>query len=265
MKIAFLSDLHLDFVPKNGIEKLAKSLVDGDYDIALITGDIATASSIFLVLPLIAEIFKNPIYFVKGNHDFWNSSIKQANSCAMEFSLRENQTCKWIQGAGPVVLSENTILCGNDGFYDGRCGSFFSSNFLLNDSDRITELKECRDREQLYILLNKLGDDCAIYIRELVPKVKNYKNIIFMMHAPPFAEVSLFNNGPSPYYSLPFFACKAAGEALLDLKEIYSEKKIICLAGHSHTAATLHIDNLHVYVAEATYGDPKIFSSFVID
>jgi len=70
----------------------------------------------------------------------------------MEFSFKGNQTCKWIQGAGPVVLSEIQFYAEMMGFMTGDVEVSFLSNFLLNDSDRITELRNAGTENSLLFI-----------------------------------------------------------------------------------------------------------------
>lgn len=258
MKLAFLSDIHLDFVIKSDIEKLAYDM--SDCDAAVITGDIATSSSLFITLNILADNFKKPIYFLCGNHDFYKSSFKEVEQATIKYS-DSNKYCKWLQHIGIVELTPNTCLLGADGWYDLRLGDYWNSNFGLTDFAVIKDLIGL-SKEERYKVCSKRGDDCADYIRDVLPEAaKKYKNIIFATHVPPFQGASLYKGRPSPQYSLPYFSNKAAGMALLDIAEWFPDRKFLVICGHSHFAADYQIKNITVKVAGAEYYEPKVYAT----
>ncbi|MBC8503965.1 MAG: metallophosphoesterase [Anaerolineales bacterium] len=76
-RISWLTDIHLEFLGTDEalefIDKTAASVPD----IVLIGGDAGTARNLEFFLSAFDEQMRCPIYFVLGNHDFYNGSIKQ--------------------------------------------------------------------------------------------------------------------------------------------------------------------------------------------
>ncbi len=270
MKLAWLSDLHLDFVSEEKITNLGAKINKTDCEGVIITGDIATAKSISIVLDLLEETIKKPIYFVLGNHDYYFGSFEDVRS-RMSIRSEHSAFAKWVQDGKIIELTSNSCLIGHEGWYDVRFGNFLfgwynGGTFDLNDFNLIEDVKYTLGREAKGRLFSRLADLSAEYIKEIFEKAaENYKNIIILTHVPPFAQISLYNGQPSPSHSIPFFASKVMGETLLDLKEKFADKNIIVFCGHSHEPAELHIDNLHVYVAGAEYGNPEIYTTVSIE
>lgn len=260
MKLAFLSDVHLNFVSKAEIEALARDMCD--CDVAVIAGDIAESKSLHSILNIIGFVYKKPLYYVHGNHDYYKSSIAEVKKISLAYTNMSGDNCKWLEAVGIVELTKKTCLLGCDGFYDARLGDFFNSDFELNDFRFIEEIVKCKSKKGLYSLLNKLGDESAKFILENVSKAATkYKNIIFVTHVPPFQGASLYNGNPAPKDSLPFFSNKAAGEALLDVAEKFPNNNFAVLTGHSHFSAYYKIRNISVYTADAQYYNPNIYAT----
>ncbi len=256
MRIAWCSDLHLNFLGKDQVVSFANKLLENDSDIVVITGDIAEGPSLNAILDLL-DVGKT-IWFVLGNHDFYRSNFADVRA-----SVRNRSSVRWLQEAGIVELTPTTCLIGHDSFYDARHGNPFLG-FDLNDFDLIEDLKFAQ-RGMLITKLNRLGDECANFIRDTARKAASaYSNIFIAVHVPPFAGCSKFGTEPSPTHSLPFFSCKALGEVLLDLKEEFPNHNITVLCGHTHFAAELHIDNLHIRVAHAEYYQPEIYDMIIV-
>jgi len=79
MKIAWLSDLHLNFVGRIEIDKLCESIRLSGAGIVLITGDIATAENLCRYLDYLSDVIRKRIFFVLGNHDYYHSAIAKVN------------------------------------------------------------------------------------------------------------------------------------------------------------------------------------------
>lgn len=261
MKIAFLADLHLNFVGKFVIDKLIKEM--SVCDMAVIAGDISEAPSLQQVLDYLAAGFNKPIYFVNGNHDYFNGSFAEVDKRCWERNNEPNQLAKWLTPLGIVELTKDTCLIGHEGWYDCRNGDFFGSNMELNDFHLIYDLKIHCGKYNLFSLCNKLGDESAAYIDEMFPKASaKYKNIVFATHVPPFIEASLYLGQPASQASLPFFSNKAAGDAIRRFAKANPNTNVAILCGHSHDKAFYKFDNVSTYVVGAKYYEPAVYGVF---
>ncbi|MGO9261086.1 MAG: metallophosphoesterase family protein [Bryobacteraceae bacterium] len=75
MRIAWLTDIHLNFVSPHDRAGWYANLAGQKLDALLVGGDIGEADSVARFLTEIESALGVPIYFVLGNHDFYRSSI----------------------------------------------------------------------------------------------------------------------------------------------------------------------------------------------
>jgi predicted MPP superfamily phosphohydrolase len=74
-RLAWLTDLHLNFVEDGQIDELAEEIRETDPAGLLIGGDLGEASSWESYLHRLDELLAIPIYFVLGNHDYYGGSL----------------------------------------------------------------------------------------------------------------------------------------------------------------------------------------------
>ena len=79
-RIVWLTDLHLNFLQYDDMEKFISRVVAARPDAVLLGGNIAEASDLFKYLRQMARALQLPIYFVLGNHDYYFSSIEKVRS-----------------------------------------------------------------------------------------------------------------------------------------------------------------------------------------
>ena len=80
MKACWLTDIHLNFLTPEEIYSFFKKIDESHPDIILIGGDTGEAYSIIRYLQMFEEHFDIPIYFVLGNHDYYQGSISKVNN-----------------------------------------------------------------------------------------------------------------------------------------------------------------------------------------
>jgi predicted MPP superfamily phosphohydrolase len=74
-KIAWLTDIHLNFVDSETRKKFYKNIDQTECEAILITGDIAEAPSVCDILKEFSEHTNKKIYFVLGNHDYYSGTV----------------------------------------------------------------------------------------------------------------------------------------------------------------------------------------------
>jgi hypothetical protein len=173
--------------------------------------------------------------------------------------LGRGGAARWLPAAGVVSLSPTTALLGHDGWGDARCGDYWGSSVLLNDFRFIEELAWL-DRATLFPRLRALGDEAARYFaRQLPAALERHERAIVVTHVPPFAEAAWHDGGMSDAEWLPYFACGAAGEALLEVMTARPDREALVLCGHTHGAGELQpLPNLRVLTGGAEYGAPRL-------
>ncbi len=264
MRLAWLTDIHLNFVPLAGRIKFYAAIRNEKPDAILLGGDIGESDTL---VPYLAEMEREldlPIYLVLGNHDFYRGSIavmrnQVATECARSSRLN------WLPLAGIVPINSNTALIGHDCWADGRLGDFFTSDVRLNDYQHIRELTGLT-KQACFEQLNALGDEAAAYLRMRATEVlASGRDVLILTHVPPFREACWHEGGISDDNWLPHFTCKAVGDALVALMREHPNRTMTVLCGHTHSAGTAKIlPNLVVYTGGADYGAPRVQAVFTL-
>ena len=138
MRLAWLTDIHLNFVDAIRLDELFASVRDRA-DAVAISGDIAESRDVCHYLRTIEEIVQKPIYFVLGNHDFYRGSIPQVRRMVAGLAS-ESEYLKYLTAMQVAELTPTTAIIGHDGWADGRLGDFRRSNVILSDHTLIAEI-----------------------------------------------------------------------------------------------------------------------------
>jgi len=258
MKLVWLTDIHLEFLPPGLARAFLAGVASEKPDAVLITGDISTSRGLEYHLGMLADSLRCPVYFELGNHDFYRGSFAEGEALVKK-ACTEYPNLIHL-GSGEIVqLSERTALVGHRGWADGRAGAGNRSTVRLNDHVLIDDLTNLFANE-LFALLNKLGDESAEYITQIGAKALEVaQTLVIATHVPPFVEASLYDGRPSEPDFGPHFVNVALGHALLALAESHPGHDFVVLCGHTHHAANYSpLENLTVKVAAARYNAPSI-------
>jgi 3',5'-cyclic AMP phosphodiesterase CpdA len=257
-RLAWLTDIHLNFVPLEGVVALYEEIRDAKPDAVIISGDIGEAHNLEGYLLALEKNVHVPIYFVLGNHDFYRGSISAVRANVSYLTSRSNYL-RWLPLAGVVELTSKTSLIGHDGWGDARLGNYAQSPICLNDFFLIRELAWL-DTGQRTTRLRELGDEAAAYLTDVLPKAcERSQHVILATHVPPFREAAWYDGRPSDDDWLPFFCCKAVGDVLVKVMQSRPGCRLTVLCGHTHGSGTATIlPNLQVHTGGAKYGAPKI-------
>ncbi|MBV8880161.1 MAG: metallophosphoesterase [Planctomycetaceae bacterium] len=258
MKLAWATDIHLDFLDADRVDAFHGLLEASGADAFLIGGDIAKAGSVERHLRALEERLLRPVYFVLGNHDFYVGSIDKVRA-AMRTRTARSKLLKWMPAAGVVRLTPTTALVGHDGWGDARLGNVDGTPVRLNDFVMIEELSGL-SREKRNERLRALGDEAAEYVRKVLPPaLERFPEVVFLTHVPPFRESCWHEGRISDDDWLPYFTCKAVGDALLELMRARPDRRLTVLCGHTHGAGSVELlPNLTVLTGGADYGAPRI-------
>ncbi len=253
MRIAWCTDIHLDHLSEKGRVRFAESLRDSTCDAVILTGDLSHAPVIRSHLAELALSLARPIWFVLGNHDFYEGSIEGVRRDVRELALRD-PWLRYLPDAGAVPLDADTVLVGCDGFGDGRLGRVIETPIVLNDHLLIRELAGL-PRSVLAARLAALGDQEATALSGLLAKTTDARRVIVATHVPPFRESTWHEGAPSNDDWLPFFSCKAVGDVLRDHAEWHPQQSVVVLCGHTHSPGVAEMaPNLVVHTGAADYG-----------
>ena len=265
MTLAWLTDIHVNFLSPEKREVFCDELCDSEADAFLITGDISEAPTLELHLMELADGVRRPLYFVLGNHDFYRGSIPGVRS-AIAARCARSEWLRYLPEAGVVSLSETCALVGHDGWADGRFGNYRDSPVMLNDYVLIRELAWLQPEDRLS-RIQALAEEGARHLRRTLKEaLDRHPRAVVATHVPPFREACWHQNAISDDNYLPHFSSKASGDALREVLEGRPDKEVLVLCGHTHGAGrTQPLPNLEVRTGGAEYGRPAIQEIVLID
>jgi 3',5'-cyclic AMP phosphodiesterase CpdA len=256
--IAWLTDVHLDFLDADGRQQLAADAALTDADGVLITGDIAQADSLAPILEELAAIVSRPVWFVLGNHDFYGGSITGVRTVARRLT-GEHEWLRWLPACGVVALSDQTALIGVDGWGDARLGDVAGTTVELSDFHYIDELRGL-PRSERVAMLRALGDQAAAELRvSLTAALATARHVVIATHVPPFRESCWHEGRVSDDDWLPYFTCDAVGAVLRAAMAARPDVAATVLCGHTHGGGVVDVlPNLRVLTGAAEYGLPVV-------
>ncbi|MDF1826927.1 MAG: metallophosphoesterase [Legionellaceae bacterium] len=268
MQLAWLTDIHLNFLKVEMRQKLYADILATACDALLISGDIAEAPSLTDLLSEMAVQIKKPIYFIVGNHDYYRGTVSDVRKALTTLSTA-NANLFWLPASGLQQLPNNTILLGQDGWADGRLGDYQNSTVSLNDSRMIADLfqENMLGRQQLLQKMQELADiDASALKQDLAQAVKQHpKKIIVLTHIPPFKEASKHMGQVSDDNYLPYFSSKAIGDVLMLFASDNPSIDFLVLCGHTHSDAKYQPrTNLIVKVGKAEYYKPVMQEIIIV-
>lgn len=257
-RLAWATDIHLDFVNYNGVVAFCDSVSRASCDALVITGDIGESGSVIGYLETLAARVNIPIYFVLGNHDFYGGRIAEVRAQASELAAVRHRLY-YLPATGVVPLNRTVALIGCDGWGDAQLGRGFHSRVELQDHYLIRDLAALPPMGR-FARVRSLGEEEAARVRELLPRaLAEHEHVVFATHVPPFREACWHRGRISDDDWLPHFTCKAVGDVLLEIMRKHPTRKLTVLCGHTHGAGVAQIlPNLVVYTGGARYGSPAL-------
>lgn len=115
MRVAWLTDIHLNFIGNDRIEAFCRELSFAKPDAILIGGDTGEAANVGGYLQRLEASLSVPIYFVLGNHDYYGGSLTAVRKELADIIHQSKRLC-WLLSAGIVELTAETGLVGHDGW-----------------------------------------------------------------------------------------------------------------------------------------------------
>jgi len=256
-RVAWLTDLHLNYVPQQQASAFFDELKDMPIDTILMGGDISESSRLLFDLSELSARVRKPIRFVLGPSDYYRSSIATVRSQVSQLCTRmPNLT--YLSEAPFIEMSPQTALLGHDGWGDGMAGKA-AEMIQLNDELQIAELTTY-DRHTLFASLRELGQQSADHLRrELTTALERYSNICLLMHVPPFREACWFDGKAAEDRIASRFTCLSAGIVIFELMQANPDKQLTVLCGHTHSSGVAHVlPNVQVWTGGAQYGKPQV-------
>jgi predicted MPP superfamily phosphohydrolase len=270
MRLAWLTDIHLNFVDAAKVDDFLASVRDRA-DAGAISGDIAEGHNIWHYLRSIEEIVQKPIYFVLGNHDFYRRPILLLRKTVADLAI-DSKFLNYLTAMQVVELTPSTAIIGHDGWADARLGDYRRSNVILSDHLLISELARWfdgsrLDKDNLLRTMTALADEAAGHLATVLGEAASkYPNVIAVTHVPPFREAAWYQGKPSNDDYLPHFACKVVGDIMRAVMREHPTSNLLVLCGHTHGGGEFQAsDNIRVLTGEAEYGRPRITRVLQVD
>jgi 3',5'-cyclic-AMP phosphodiesterase len=259
MRLAWLTDIHLNFLSRDDVDDLFAKIRVGSPDAILLTGDIGEARNVVVWLERLDRELQRPIYFVLGNHDFYGGSIEAVRAAVTELE-RPRPYLKYLTATDEVIKLTPTVgLVGDDGWADARLGNYEQSLIMMNDYRLIAELAPLSKQDR-WPKLKELGDLAADHVRHLLPQaLDRYEHVILGTHVPPLRDACWHEGQLSNDEWLPHFTCKAVGDAILDIMRSNPTKLLTVYCGHTHSPGICQpLPNVAIHTGSARYGVPEI-------
>ena len=252
-----MTDIHLNFLDDAGLCTFTLAVERSGADAVLIGGDIAEAASLTSILTFLSSRLDRPIYFVLGNHDYYHGAIDEVQAHVRALSASD-RWLRWLPAVGVVELSSNAALIGHGGWGDGRLGNLSTTPVQLNDFLLIRDLVGTKEHGDEQIA--RFGDLAAHHVRDVLTRAAAlYRHVVLLTHVPPYREACWHEGTISDDDWLPFFTCKAVGDAINDVMAGHPMCQLTVLCGHTHSGGIARIaPNILVKTGAATYGEPEI-------
>jgi 3',5'-cyclic-AMP phosphodiesterase len=257
-RVAWLTDLHLNFISQREIVDFVQRVAREEPAAVLISGDIGESHDIAKHLDTFQTHLKCPIYFVLGNHDYYFGKIHEVRRNVRGY-CNHFPKLRYLTSGESYPLTPTIGIVGHDGWGDARLGDYDNSLIMLNDFGLIHDLKglSTSDRKRM---LGMLGDMAAQHFRKVLPAaLRQWRHVFAVTHVPPWREACWHVGGQSGEDWLPFFSCKAVGDALVEIMQQHPHQQLTVVCGHTHSGGESDIlPNLKVYTGRAEYGAPEI-------
>jgi len=222
-----------------------------------LTGDISTGKKVVKDLESLAKHIDCPIYFILGNHDYYHSSFCQKHN-EIKALCRKYTNLHWLTQHNCFPLTEESCVLGTEGWYDCHFGEPEFTRFTFDwfMIDELYSLPTHQDRIEYFKYLAE--ESCQIIERQLTFALENYKTIYLLTHFPPWAEATRDIGTLLEPFWLPYNVNYRLGKKIEQLMSGRKKKKLICLAGHTHTSNMVHVSrNIECIVHEASYTRPS--------
>jgi len=279
MRLAWLTDIHLDWLEPEEVERLFAEVGASGADGVVVTGDVALAGDALEHLEALARRAAVPVWFVLGNHDYYDGTLSDVRARATALT-RRGVGATWMPATDVVDLTPDTALVGHDAWCDGRAGTGAASTVVMNDAFLIGEFAAllppsvvgktrgidgwwdefATTQPARFDLMRRLAAEGATHLERVVRlALERHRHVVVLTHFPPFAEACWYRGTVSDPDWLPHLAATVVGDVLEAAMTARPDREMTVLSGHTHTAHERHIlPNLTVRTGAARYGRPVL-------
>lgn len=230
MRIGFISDLHIDrnmeVAPEQYLKILRQTITEQDLEMLVIGGDILNHYTI--TFKFVEELQKQaeiPVYYIPGNHDFWEEKEARKNTRDI-YQLYKEHPQSLVES--PLQINDAYTLVGHPGWYNHAIydDEKFSPEEIERGKFRWTYWQD-KVRMDWEMTDQEVSQYFANIIEKDLEKVTT-GNIILQTHVVTVPEFTM----PMPHRVFDFFN---AYMATSDLKNVHNEYPISHqFMGHVH-------------------------------
>lgn len=262
MIYSWATDLHLNFI---GSRPGAVDALGGymkkespNSEVLFITGDTSEGPYLKDHLLTLQKTTGKTIYFIAGNHDFYNSSWDQIEKLLK--TLPSNII--FLDNIDYIKHSDDICIIGQSGWFDGILDR--KKGFVVGETMRIGECKF--DPQDL--VLQKAEERSkaqALLFEEKVRKAyaDGFRKIVFLTHAPPFSKASWHEGKHSEPGWLGIMTSGHMGLSIQHMSDTFKDLDIVVLCGHTHSYGEYNRgDRVKVLTGNAIYYNPWFVDGF---
>ncbi len=263
-RLAWLTDPHLNHVSLHAWERWLAAVSSLDPEAVVITGDISEGDDVVFQLDRLASQIAVPIYFVLGNHDFYQSSIAKTRQRVIQ-AARDDPRRHYLTDRGPFELQDGVFLVGEDGWGDATLGDYENSLVRLNDFAMIEDFARSEPAHWKRMLVQQ-GEQSAARLAEKIRRLPaDASGVLVATHVPPFRQSCWYEGHTTDDNWAPFFVCGCVGRVLDQASQDRPTCMFTVLCGHTHHEGIANLrDNLIVYTGAAQYGSPDVEATIEI-
>jgi predicted phosphodiesterase len=224
-KIRYLSDLHLEFIKPNKIERFLRQIPSGDtYEICILAGDIGNPyqPNYDIFMKFISTNFIKT-FVIPGNHEYYHKTktIQETNDF-LEHYFQQFHNISWLNNSYEIY--ENHCFVGTT-----LWSKITNPIYEINDVHKIPNFD--------YIQYNRLNMLSVDFLEDVVENNENC--IIITHHMPSNSLIDIKYKTPKMLPYNQWFYCD-----MDDFIETY-QKKIKCwVYGHTHTPSHVIIRDI---------------------
>jgi predicted phosphohydrolase len=228
MKIRYFSDLHLEFLKTNQIERFIQQIPPGLDEICVLAGDIGNPyePNYNIFIKFISKNFKKS-FIIAGNHEYYNK--KKNMTQIIEFL-----TTKFENFDNISFLNNNYEIYENHCFIGTTLWSQITKpHYEINDVYQIKDFN--------HIKYNRLNTLCVNFLNDAISMNPDMDFVIITHHVPSNDLIDIEYKTPmmAPYNQ--WFYCD-----LNDFIEKNKDKIKCWIYGHTHTPSTNLIHGVHM-------------------
>jgi predicted MPP superfamily phosphohydrolase len=224
MKVRYFSDLHLEFIKPNKIEKFIKRIPSGIDEICILAGDIGNPyqQNYDIFMKFVSKNFKK-IFYITGNHEYYNKTktIQETNDF-LENYFQQFDNISFLNNSYEIY--DNCCFIGTT-----LWSKITNPSYEINDTCSIPNFD--------YIEYNRLNMLSVDFLEDALQKNENCIVITHHMPSSSLINVKYKTLQMRPYNQ--WFYCD-----MDELIGIYGNKIKYWIYGHTHTQSNVVINDI---------------------